>query len=212
MQRRHLLPLAFVAAPCAFAPTGAVAHSFESGADLYAQFVEGAGVVVTYPAVFLPLLALGLFLSLWHPEGMVRAWPAFLVGQLVGIALAPLVGEWILPVMMGAGLAVAALAALLPQPDRILSLIFAATLGVLALALGLEGHALFELPALIHLGLIFGTNATVALAAGIGRLAMDRVPADWMRITLRVAASWIAAMLMLILAFTFRTGPGGGGL
>lgn len=209
MQRRHLLPLAFVAAPCAFLPTGAAAHSFESGADLYAQFVEGAGVVVTYPAVFLPLLALGLFLSLWHPEGMVRAWPAFLVGQLVGIALAPLVGEWILPAMMGAGLAVAALAALLPQPDRILSLIFASTLGILALALGLEGHGLFELPALIHLGLIFGTNATVALAAGIGRLAMDRVPADWMRITLRVAASWIAAMLMLILAFTFRSGGGG---
>ncbi|MEJ6390391.1 hypothetical protein [Gymnodinialimonas ulvae] len=207
MKPRYLSALAL-----AVAPTSAAAHSFESGADLYAQFVEGAGVVVTYPAVFLPLLALGLFLSLWHAEGMVRAWPVFLLGQLAGIAVAPLVGEWILPLMMGTGLIVGALAALLPHPGRIAALFFAGLLGILALALGLEGHALFELPVLIHLGLIFGTNATVALAAGIARLAMDRVPADWMRITLRVAASWIAAMLMLILAFTVRTGPGGGGL
>ncbi len=201
MKQRLLLPVATAAAP-----TSAAAHSFESGADLYAQFVEGAGVVVTYPAVFLPLLALGFFLSLWQPEGMVKAWPYFLVGQVAGIAVAPLVGEWILPVMMASGIVVGALAALLPQPTRVLSLFFAAVLGMVALALGLEGHRLFELPILIHLGLIFGANAAVALAAGIARLAMEKVPADWMRITVRVAASWIAAMLMLILAFTLRGG------
>ncbi|MEX3017850.1 hypothetical protein [Gymnodinialimonas hymeniacidonis] len=201
MKHRYLLPLAFAAAP-----TSAAAHSFESGADLYAQFVEGAGVIATYPAVFLPLLALGLFLTLWQSEGMVAAWPYFLAGQIAGIAVAPLVGEWILPVMMSAGIIVGALAALLPQPNRPLSLIFAATLGTLTLALGLEGHRFFELPVLIHLGLLFGANAAVALAAGIARLALEKVPAEWMRITVRVAASWIAAMLMLILAFTLRGG------
>ena len=203
MKRSVLLAPALAAVP-----SGAAAHSFESGADLYAQFVEGTSVVVTYPAVFLPLLALGLLLTLWESEGMVRAWPAFLGGQVAGIFLAPLVGEWILPVMMGAGIIVAALAALLPQPMRLVTLPSAALLGALALALGLEGHRLFELPILIHLGLLFGTNATVALAAGVSRLALDRVQAEWMRITVRVAASWIAAMLMLILAFTLR-GSGG---
>lgn len=187
-------------------PSGAAAHSFESGADLYAQFVEGAGVVVTYPAVFLPLLALGLLLTLWQPEGMVRAWPWFLGGQVAGIFVAPFVGEWILPVMMGAGVVVASLAALLPRPMPAVTLPAAALLGVLTLSIGLEGHALFELPVLIHLGLIFGANAAVALAAGISRLALDRVEAEWMRISVRVAASWIAAMLMLILAFTLRGG------
>ena len=203
MKRNHLLPLAF-----AVAPSSAAAHSFESGADLYAQFVEGAGVVVTYPAVFLPLLALGLLLSLWHADGMVRAWPFFLAGQIAGIPLATLAGEWILPVMMGAGVITAILAALLPQPGRAIALPTAAILGALTLMIGLEGHGFFELPILIHLGLLFGANATVALAAGIARLAMDRVQADWMRISLRVAASWIAAMLMLILAFTLRGGGG----
>ncbi|MBF9043218.1 hypothetical protein HKCCE4037_07765 [Rhodobacterales bacterium HKCCE4037] len=201
MKHRHLLPLVLAAAP-----SGAAAHSFESGADLYAQFVEGAGVVGTYPAVFLPLLALGLLLTLWQPEGMVRAWPWFLGGQVAGIFVAPFVGEWILPVMMGAGIVVGALAALLPRPMPAVTLPAAALLGVLTLSIGLEGHALFELPVLIHLGLIFGANAAVALAAGISRLALDRVEAEWMRISVRVAASWIAAMLMLILAFTLRGG------
>ncbi len=201
MKLRDLLPLAVVAVP-----TSAAAHSFESGADLYAQFVEGASIVAIYPAVFLPLLSLGFLLSLWHPEGMVRAWPAFLIGQLAGIPLATLVGEWILPAMMAAGIVVAALAALLPQPMRILCLGSAALLGALAFMLGLEGHRFLELPILIHLGIFFGVNAAVALAAGISRLAMERVDAPWMRITVRVAASWIAAMLMLILAFTLRGG------
>lgn len=191
----------------ALVPTGAAAHAFASGADLYAQFVEGAGVVAAYPATFLPLLALGLFLGLWSPEGMVRAWPVFLAGQIAGIGLAALAGPWILPVGLAAGIIVATLGALLPRGSAPLGLGLAGAIGALSLMTGLEGHGLFELPAMIHLGILFGVNVATALSAGLARLALERVAADWMRIALRIACSWIAAMLMLILAFTLR-GPG----
>jgi hypothetical protein len=51
--RRALLTLARVCA-------GPVhAHAFDAGADSYGQFVEGASVILIYPGILLPLLALG---------------------------------------------------------------------------------------------------------------------------------------------------------
>jgi hypothetical protein len=41
----------------------------------------------------------------------------------------------------------------------------------------LEGHGLFELPVFTHLGLLFGANLAVALAAGVSRLILTRVEA-----------------------------------
>jgi hypothetical protein len=65
-----------------------------------------------------------------------------------------------------------------------------------------RGHGLFELPVFTHLGLLFGANLATALAAGLSsNLAMTRVRAGWMRIGWRVAASWIGAILVLMLAF-----------
>ncbi|MEM7241762.1 MAG: hypothetical protein AAF429_06210 [Pseudomonadota bacterium] len=182
------------------------AHAFESGADQYAQFSEGVSVIFTYPSTILPLMALGILLSLWHAEGMVKAWPVFLAGQVIGLFAAAFVGVWILNVMLAVGVLLGALAALLPKHTQTEAFVLAAFTGVVSLSLSLEGHGLFELPIFIYAGILFGTNIAVACAAGLARYAMERYTADWMRIVWRVAGSWIAAMLMLIFAFNLTAG------
>ena len=182
------------------------AHAFESGADQYAQFTEGAGVVFTYPSTLLPLMALGILLSLWHSEGMVKAWPYFLAGQIVGLFTAAVVGIWILNAMLAFGILLGALAALLGKYNQNIMLGLAGLTGLISLSLSLEGHGLFELPIFIYVGILFGTNIVVACAAGLVRYVMERYQAEWVRITCRVAGSWIAAMLMLILAFNLSAG------
>ncbi|SIN90286.1 hypothetical protein [Vannielia litorea] len=180
------------------------AHAFKSGADQYAQFLEGTGVVLGYPALLLPGLALGILLGLWSREGLPRVWPFFLAGLAGGVGLAALVGPWVSPLLMGLGVLTACLAALLPRHTRAEAAALALLTGLLLTAAGLEGHGLFELGAFIHLGLFFGANLALAVPAGLVSMALDRHRAPWVRIGARVAASWIAAILMLMLAFALR--------
>jgi len=179
------------------------AHSFHSGADFYAQFLEGASVVVMYPETLLPLLALGVLISLWHPEGMVRAWPAFLAGQVIGIPLASLVGTWVVPVVLGAGILTGALAALLTQQVRAAVLGVSLGLGALVTATCLEGHGFLELPVFIHLGVLAAANLVTVWVAGIAHIALAQVEALWMRILWRIVGSWLAAIMTILFAFTF---------
>ncbi len=189
-----------VLAPLGFAGP-ADAHAFSAGADSYAQFVEGASVILIYPAILLPILVLGLLLSLWDVDGLPKAWPIFLGGQFVGLFAAPLVGPGALSAFIGLGVATAALAALLSAIPRGVAFGLAGLTGMGALAMALEGHGLFELPTFTHLGLLFGTNLAAALAASLAGLVLVRFQADWVRIGVRVAASWIGAILLLTLAF-----------
>lgn len=184
----------------------ASAHAFDAGADAYGQFVEGAAVVLTFPSILLPLLALGLLLSLWDENGLPRVWPVFLFGQGVGVLLAAVSGPGVGLFVLGLGIVTATLAALLPRIPKVLAILLAGLGGVGALAASLEGHGLFELPVFTHLGLLFGANLATALAAGLCRLALQRIDAHWMRIGWRVAASWIGAILLLTLAFDLTGG------
>ncbi len=177
------------------------AHAFDAGADAYGQFVEGAAVMLTFPGIVLPLLALGVMLSLWRDNGLPAVWPAFLVAQVAGVFLAASVGPVVALIFMGLGILIAAVAALAPSVPNALALGLATLAGLLAMLTAFEGHGLFELPVFTHLGLLFGANLATALAAGIANLALTRVEAAWMRIGWRVAASWIGAILMLTLAF-----------
>ena len=90
------------------------------GLDPYGQFIEGAAVMLTDPGLVLPLLAWGVFLSLWKRDGVLVVWPVFLSAQLGGVFAAALVGPMIGLVLMGLGIAIAALAALLPRPTRLM--------------------------------------------------------------------------------------------
>jgi len=179
----------------------AQAHAFDAGADAYGQFVEGAAVMLTFPGIVLPLLALGLLLSLWREDGLPKVWPVFLAAQVAGIFGAALVGAVVALIFMGLGIVIAAVAALAPSVPKAAAYAFAGLAGVFAMLTAFEGHGLFELPVFTHLGLLFGANLATALAAGIANLALTRVEAGWMRIGWRVAASWIGAILMLTLAF-----------
>lgn len=183
------------------------AHAFDAGADAYGQFAEGAAVMLTFPGIVLPLLALGILLSLWRENGLLSVWPVFLGAQVAGVFLAAMVGPGVAVVLIGLGVGVATAAALLPRVPDALAYGLAALAGVLATLTAFEGHGLFELPVFTHLGLLFGANLATALGAGVPNLAMARVEAAWMRIGWRVAASWIGAILMLMLAFEVAPVP-----
>lgn len=191
---------AALAAVCLAGP--ARAHSFLPEGGFYDRFIEGNVVILAYPATLLPLVALGLLASLWDLEGLLRTWPSLIIGQLVGIGLAAAMGPSVLLALLAAGALVAMLAALLPSHSATEVRLAAAATGMLVVAVSLEGHGLFELPLAIHLGILFATNLSVAFAAAIPRLTLERSNAAWLRIVWRVAASWIAAILVLYLAYT----------
>ncbi|MBF9035982.1 hypothetical protein HKCCE2091_17170 [Rhodobacterales bacterium HKCCE2091] len=205
---KHGAALAALAG-AAVAARPAAAHTFLPAGGPYDRFVEGTTVVLFYPATFLPIAALGILMTLWQPEGLPRTWPAFLLAQVAGIFAAVLAGPWILLALIGAGVAVASLAALLPRHARGEVAAAAVAIGGLATATAFEGHGLFELPLMIHVGVLFAVNVVAAVSAGLVRVAMERVTAPAMRIGVRVAASWIGAILILMLAFEI---PGGGGV
>lgn len=197
--------VAALALPCL--AVEASAHAFQDGVVFYDQFLEGAGVVIGYPGILLPLLSLGLLVSLWDPDGMLRVWPVFAAGQIAGIPAAALAGPGVADLCLALGILTAGLAARLGRHGRAEVMGLAALSGALALAVSLEGHGLFELSVFIHLGLLLGVNLVVAVSAGLTRTVLDLVERPWMRIGWRVAASWLAAVQILLLAFAVA-GPG----
>jgi len=201
---RYTLSIGAVAA--GLTATRADAHAFEAGADYYEQFVEGAGVVLTYPELLLPVLALGVLLTLWDMDGLPKVWPVYIAGLIGGIFLGAVVGVAIATVLLTVGVVIAALAAVLQRHTQAEAFGLAGLTGLLVMAGSLEGHGLFELGLFIHLGLFFGANVALAVPAGLTRLAFMQSDAAWIRIGARVAASWIGAVLVLILAFTLRGG------
>ena len=82
----------------------------------------------------------------------------------------------------------------------------ALTGGVSALA-AFEGHALFELPLGVHAGLLLGANVAFAVVAAVVSASLDRWRRDWLRVGWRIAASWLAAISALVLAFLLRPLP-----
>ena len=60
---------------------------------------------------------------------------------------------------------------------------------------------LLEAAAVALLGLVFAVFVLAALAAAL----VVRLRADWTRIAVRVAGSWIAASGLLMLAWALRT-------
>lgn len=200
---------ALVAAPVAVAPGLAHAHAFTAGADAYSAFLEGVGVILGTPGIILPLVALGVMVMLWKPEGLLSAWPLFLVGQVIGLGLAPLVGPYaaVLPVSVGVVLAV--LAALVPIARLGPAVpILAGMTGFVVMLAALEGHGWGELGIPIYAGLLFGANIATAAMAGIIKILFETWPGQITRIGTRILASWVAAILVLYLAFALVGTPG----
>jgi hydrogenase/urease accessory protein HupE len=77
----------------------------------------------------------------------------------------------------------------------------AALLGLYHGYLNGTGMGLFETAAVALLGLVFAVFVLVALAAAF----VVRLRAEWARIAVRVAGSWIAASGLLMLGWAVRT-------
>lgn len=190
----------------AIAAGRAEAHAFDAGADAYGQVVEGFAVILSYPGLLLPILALGVLLSLWKDDGLPRVWPMFLLAQVAGVLAGAYLGIWVGIAAMAVGCVTAIAAALLPHISVWVAQTLAVATGLAVMASAFEGHGLFELSVFIHFGLLLGANMTVAIAAGLARIALQRFPDPWMRIAWRIVASWICAVLVLVAAFAVRGG------
>lgn len=186
-------------------PERAQAHAFSAGKDAYGAFLEGAGVILSTPSLILPLIALGVMVVLWRSEGLLSTWPLFLVGQAAGLALAPLFPPSVALAPLGIGLVLGTLCALVPIARIGPAIpILGALTGVTVMLAALEGHGWGELRVRIHVGLIFAANLAVAASAGLARIIVERWPGEITVIGLRIAASWVAAILVLYLAFAIR--------
>ncbi|WP_204318695.1 hypothetical protein [Pseudooceanicola aestuarii] len=188
----------------ALAPRRVSAHAFAAGSDSYDAFTEGAGSVLLYPEVLLPLVALALLAVLHRAEALPRVMPLLLAGAGLALLLAPRLGEGTAPAAMGFGIVLAALAALVPNrlPRPALA-VLALTTGGLSLSSLLHGQDLSALPVTLLLGVLFAALLLPMTVGGAARLVMQGT-GGWRAIALRVAASWIAAILLLMLAFTLR--------
>lgn len=185
---------------------GAEAHSFGTGTDAFEAFVEGSAAVLFSPVSLLPCLSLGVLLTLWQVEGMLKAWPVLIAGQVAGFLTAAFVGSWVAPVLVITGAGIATLAALLPRHRRAEALVLSGSTGLLTLLVSLEGHAWLELAVPIYVGIFAAASFGVAAGAGLARLALENLRYGWVRIGLRIAASWLAAVQVLMAAFLLAPG------
>lgn len=180
------------------------AHAFRSGLDYYEQFQEGVGVVFAYPGTLFPIVALGVMVGLWQADGIVRSAPVFVAGLFLGVPLAAFVGPSVATGLIGLGVTTAVLAALLPHHHRAIVWSLAAATAVLVSATSLEGHGFLELPVAIHVGILLAALFAFIASANATRLSITRFASPVTAIVFRIAASWIAAALVLFLAFQVR--------
>ena len=192
---------AALAAALVISASRAGAHSFGTGSDAFEAFVEGSNAVLFSPYALLPCLSLGLLLTLWQIEGMLKAWPTLIAGHVAGFLLAPLVGGWVIVTLVAAGAGMATLAALLGRHVRAEALLLSLLTGGLTMLVSLEGHGWLELSPSIYVGIFAAASFAVAAGAGVARLALEQLPYAWTRIGLRIAASWLAAIQVLMVAF-----------
>jgi hypothetical protein len=185
-------------------PSQAAAHSFGAGTDQFASFVEGASVVIFDQVSLFATLSLGLMIALWKNRGVIQALPLFIAGLALGFLLAPSVTTW---VIMGAtviGAITATIGASLNQQYKPLTLILALFTGLIVQMVSLEGHVWMELSSAIYVGVTLGAILPVMLGAATGELLLEKLPASFSRIAVRVACSWLAAIQIMMLAFFSR--------
>lgn len=180
------------------------AHSFGAGTDAFQAFVEGARVMLFEPITLFAGLSAGLMITLWRSGGMLVAWPPLIVATLVGFLAATLAPDWAKMALIVVGTLTATLAAVLQSHKQAAVMLLVVLTGVLSLFVALEGHTWMELSAAIYVGLILGAQFSVVIGAALAQMLLEKFgTAAWSRIAIRVAASWLAAMQILILAFQF---------
>ena len=195
-----------IAALCVF---GSVveAHSFGAGTDAFGQIIEGANVPFLEPVTLLSCLSLGLFHTIWRPHGVISAMPYLFIGLVFGFIVAPYLGQYAYLGATFIGIVSAISAGLLTRPMYHLIILTTVLTGFFTMGAALEGHKWLELGVLIYLGIFLGSVFAVILAAGISQLILDKFPQrTFVRIGLRIAASWLAAIQIMMIAFQISVG------
>jgi len=156
-------------------------------------FVNGILHPVITPAHLLSLLALGLWIGRQERAALRRSIVGFAVALIAGLfasplgtlpPLVPIACAVILGCLAGGGW---------PWPPRLAGLISVAT----AIVIGFDGGA--DVWALA-LGIWLGA---MLILLNVVNLAM-RIEAAWLRIGVRIAGAWIAAIALLLLALSLR--------
>ncbi|MBT9383918.1 hypothetical protein KM176_08630 [Pseudooceanicola sp. CBS1P-1] len=181
-----LLPAPGVAAPAAPSPAPA-------------QLWQGLRQAADMPECLLPLLALGL--ALGAQAG--RLWALILAGLGAGLLVAPLTGEAVAVLALAAGIPAAALVALRPTGAPT-ALRAALALILPALAMTALFHASPAPPLLLALGAYLLAGLAITAAALLSRGLQHAAATPWGPIALRIGASWLTAILALLLAFSLR--------
>lgn len=190
---------AIVAAILLLAPSPADAHLVNTG---FGPFYDGISHLLVTAEDLLVVIALGLLAGLaGRQQGRGVLWMlpgAWLLGGLVGLSLPVAVQPALATILtfLAAGALVAADRRLPSPVIPALTIVAGLLHGYLN---GVEA-ATARLGVTGLLGSVTTVFVIVTLAAG---LAASR-PADWTRIAVRVAGSWIAAIGMLLLGWSLR--------
>ncbi len=178
----------------------ASAHSFKDDGGFYELFVEGNKAVFLDLRVAISVLAAGLLVALWTAEGLIKAWPFFLAGNLAGVLLCavgmPDPSFVLYGLTLLAGLGAAAALSLPALWMRGLAFVMGAV-PVIAI---LFDHTLGDVPIGFIIGLVFGLNLVLATAAGLVSVSFEHLPYGWVRIAWRAIAAWLVAITIMILA------------
>lgn len=199
---------ALVAGAVGLWPSPALAHSPIDGFD---GFYLGLLHPLTSAGQVLALIAVGLVVGTADKAAFARAWLLFAVLAFAGVLFGQLLG--VTGGEEGALLGVALLTALMVAATphathRRATWMLMAAGASSGLLLGLastpdEGPLV---PTLITVaGSLVGVNLAFLYLAGATGWIHDRYPYPWARIGLRVVASWVAAIAMLMLALAFAS-------
>jgi len=181
-------------------PMGAEAHSPIPG---IAPFYSGALHSFVVPAHLLSMLGLGLWVGQRGLDFADRAVLVFAVALAAGLALSATAGEPDTDLLLLAGGAAVGLIVALARPMPIVVMVAVAAALGLALGLGstpdgLVGSKRWVTLAGTWLGGLLGVMWFAAMAEFATR--------PWLKIAVRVVASWVAASALLVLALSW-VGP-----
>jgi hypothetical protein len=193
-------PRAAVAGAVALGPSGASAHAIGPGSDPWSEVLLGAHLPASDPVLLLALLPLGLALGLWRTDGFQRVWPALAAGLVAGAVFAPFAGHAIVLAAILAGLVLALMGmASLRWPGWLVATASLGT-GVVAGMAALQGHLSGALPVTVSLGVVLGGLVTVGVPNLLVTSTRERIRTPWVDIGWRIAASWIAAVALMLAA------------
>ena len=192
------------AAAFSLLPVAAEAHNFAKG-TFFPVFAQGVGASLNEPVALLTLIPVGLLASLWQTEGMLRIWPWQLAGLIVGVLVAIVSSPFFAIPALAGGLVCGILTVTDRQWPAVVPIGAAFVTGLLVNMVTLEGHGLGELPVGIYTGIVAGATAITAFSAAMARVLLEKFPYFWMRLGVRIVASWTVAMTLMYLTFQLRT-------